>query len=60
MLVSGHVRIDTEPVRENVTRDDVAAVLYALLHEPRSVRQILYVGDGDGDRAGIGEGLGGN
>jgi nucleoside-diphosphate-sugar epimerase len=61
MLVSGHVRIDTEPVRENVTRDDVAAVLYAVLHEPRSVRQISYVGDGeDSIEQALAKALGGN
>ena len=44
---SGRVRIDTEPFREQVARDDVAAVLHAVLHEPRSIRQILYVGGGE-------------
>jgi nucleoside-diphosphate-sugar epimerase len=44
---TGRVRVDTEPFREDVTRDDVAAVLAAVLREPRSVRKILYVGQGD-------------
>jgi nucleoside-diphosphate-sugar epimerase len=44
---TGHVRIDTEPFREDVTRDDVAAVMALVLHEPRSVHKILYVGQGD-------------
>ncbi|MEA2456860.1 MAG: hypothetical protein QOI45_3122, partial [Thermoleophilaceae bacterium] len=33
---TGRVRIQTEPIREQVPRDDVAAVLAAVLHEPRS------------------------
>ena len=44
---AGRVRIDLEPVRGGVSRDDVAAVLDALLHEPRSVRYTLYVIGGD-------------
>jgi len=44
---AGLVRIDTEPFRGRVSRDDVAAVLAALLHEPRAVRRTLYV-NGDG------------
>jgi uncharacterized protein YbjT (DUF2867 family) len=40
------VRIDTEPLQGEVSRDDVAAVLAALLHDPRSVRRILYVAAG--------------
>jgi nucleoside-diphosphate-sugar epimerase len=43
---TGRVRIDTEPHRGEVTRDDVAAVLDAVLHEPRAVRVILYVNEG--------------
>ncbi|MGH2745482.1 MAG: NAD(P)H-binding protein, partial [Thermoleophilaceae bacterium] len=43
----GRVRIQTEPVRAAVTRDDVAAVLAAVLHEARSVGRILYVVGGD-------------
>jgi nucleoside-diphosphate-sugar epimerase len=44
---AGTVTIATEPVREKVSRDDVAAVLAAVLHEPRTVRVTLYVGGGD-------------
>jgi nucleoside-diphosphate-sugar epimerase len=40
---SGSVRIEIEPVRGKVSRDDVAEVLDAILHEPRSVGRILYV-----------------
>jgi uncharacterized protein YbjT (DUF2867 family) len=43
----GRARIQTEPVRDRVTRDDVAAVLAALLREPRSVGATLYVVGGD-------------
>jgi uncharacterized protein YbjT (DUF2867 family) len=39
----GRVRIQTEPIRAEVSRDDVAAVLAAVLGEPRSVGRILYV-----------------
>jgi uncharacterized protein YbjT (DUF2867 family) len=46
---SGRVRVDREPlpVREQVARDDVAALLHAVLHEPRSARVILYVAGGE-------------
>ncbi|MEA2183882.1 MAG: hypothetical protein QOF69_3067 [Solirubrobacteraceae bacterium] len=44
---SGRVRIAAEPFSERVPRDDVAAVLHAVLHEPRSVHRILYVGGGE-------------
>ena len=44
---TGRVRIDVDPVRGKVSRDDVAAVLDAVLHEPRSVHLILYVIEGD-------------
>ena len=44
---TGRVRIDPEPFREQVPRDDVAAVLDAILHEPRSARRVLYVARGD-------------
>ena len=39
---TGRVRIDPRPVRGEISRDDVAAVLAALLHEPRSVGAVLY------------------
>jgi uncharacterized protein YbjT (DUF2867 family) len=44
---SGSARIQTEPVREKVARDDVAAVLAAVLHEPGSAGLTLYVVGGD-------------
>ena len=37
----------TEPFRGEVTRDDVAAVLAASCHEPRSAGATLYVNGGD-------------
>lgn len=43
----GRVRIHTEPFLTEVTRDDVAALLAALLHEPRSAHHVLYVGNGE-------------
>jgi uncharacterized protein YbjT (DUF2867 family) len=46
-LGAGRVHIDTGPFRRKVSRDDVAAVLGAVIHEPRSARRILYVGAGD-------------
>jgi uncharacterized protein YbjT (DUF2867 family) len=44
---AGRVRIQTEPVRAEVSRDDVAAVLAAVLNEPRSAGRTLYVVGGD-------------
>jgi uncharacterized protein YbjT (DUF2867 family) len=44
---TGRARIDREPLRDRVSREDVAAVLAALLPEPRSVRAVLYVVAGD-------------
>jgi hypothetical protein len=41
------VRIQAEPIRAEVPRDDVAAGLAAVLLEPRSVGVILYVVSGD-------------
>jgi nucleoside-diphosphate-sugar epimerase len=43
----GRVRIDDQPLRGNVPRDDVADVLGAVLPEPRAVERTLYVVDGD-------------
>jgi uncharacterized protein YbjT (DUF2867 family) len=40
---TSRVRLTAEPVRGEVSRDDVAATLAAILHEPRSVRHTLYV-----------------
>jgi hypothetical protein len=36
-----------EPFRGQVAREDVAAVLARLLHEPRAVRRLLYVNGGE-------------
>jgi len=44
---TGGVRIQSEPIRAKVTRQDVAAVLAAVLHEPRSARLTIYVVGGD-------------
>jgi uncharacterized protein YbjT (DUF2867 family) len=44
---TGRVRIQTDPIRDQVTRDDVAAVLAAVLAEPRSARLTIYVVSGD-------------
>ena len=45
---SGRVRIDLEPFRGQIPRDDVAAVLDPLLVEGRASGRILYVNAGDG------------
>jgi nucleoside-diphosphate-sugar epimerase len=44
---TGRVRIQAEPIRDHVSRDDVAGVLAAVLAQPRSAGQILYVVAGD-------------
>ncbi len=44
---TGRVQIDGEPLRGEVPRDDVAAVLHTMLHEPESARRVLYVRAGD-------------
>jgi nucleoside-diphosphate-sugar epimerase len=44
---AGRVRVDTTPYRSEVPRDDVAAVLAAVLHEPRAAGRILYVNAGE-------------
>ncbi len=44
---TGRVRIDVEPFRADVTRDDVAGVLAAVLSEPRSAGTVLYVNGGE-------------
>ncbi len=46
---TGHARIQAEPIREQVAREDVAAVLAAVLHEPRTAGLTLYVVHGDTD-----------
>jgi uncharacterized protein YbjT (DUF2867 family) len=44
---AGRVRIDRDAFRGQVPRADVAAVIEAVLHEPRTIRTILYVNGGD-------------
>ncbi len=44
---SGRVRIDSSPFRGEVARDDVAAVLAALLSDQRAARQVLYINGGE-------------
>ncbi len=43
----GRVRIETEPFNGEIPRDDVAAVLDALLQTARATRLVLYVNGGD-------------
>jgi nucleoside-diphosphate-sugar epimerase len=44
---TGRVRIQAEPFRGEVPRDDVAAVLAAVLAEPRAAGATLYVNGGE-------------
>jgi nucleoside-diphosphate-sugar epimerase len=44
---TGRVRIDIEPFRGRVARDDVADVLAAVLHDQRANHRILYVNAGE-------------
>jgi nucleoside-diphosphate-sugar epimerase len=44
---SGRVRIDTEPFRDAVSRDDVAAVLAAVIADAEVDRKILYLSAGE-------------
>ncbi len=44
---TGQVRIQEEPIRAEVPRDDVAAVLAAVVDESRAVGRVLYVVGGD-------------
>jgi nucleoside-diphosphate-sugar epimerase len=44
---TGRVRIDTDPFRGDVARDDVAEVLDAVLHDPRASHRTLYVNGGE-------------
>lgn len=44
---SGTVRIDLDPFRGPISRDDVAALLDVLLTDGRASRRILYVSAGD-------------
>ena len=44
---TGRVRIGTDPFRDEVTRDDVAAVLAALAADSRLDRTVLYLSGGE-------------
>jgi uncharacterized protein YbjT (DUF2867 family) len=44
---TGQVRIDTDPFRGRVSRDDVAAVLAELITREDAASRILYVNGGD-------------
>jgi uncharacterized protein YbjT (DUF2867 family) len=44
---TGQVRIGTDPFRDAVTRDDVAAVFAAVIADPGVDRTILYLSGGD-------------
>lgn len=44
---AGRVRLTAEPARGDVSREDVAAALDAILHEPRSAGHTLYVVGGE-------------
>jgi uncharacterized protein YbjT (DUF2867 family) len=44
---TGCARIDATPFRGRVARADVAAVLAALIAEPRAARRVLYVNGGE-------------
>ena len=44
---AGRVRLDVEALDGKVSRDDVAAVLAAVLHEPSAAHLIVYVSGGD-------------
>ncbi len=44
---TGRVRIDTDPFRGDVAREDVAAVLDAVLHDSRARHRTLYVNGGE-------------
>ncbi|HEX4279488.1 MAG TPA: SDR family oxidoreductase [Solirubrobacteraceae bacterium] len=44
---TGRLRVDLEPFRGEVSRDDVASLLDALLHDARAAGVTLYVNGGD-------------
>jgi uncharacterized protein YbjT (DUF2867 family) len=44
---TGRVRIQAEPIRDQVPRDDVAAVLAVVVHEPRAAGLTIYVVAGE-------------
>jgi uncharacterized protein YbjT (DUF2867 family) len=41
------VQLSAEPFRSEITREDVAVVIDALLREPRAARRIIYAGSGE-------------
>jgi uncharacterized protein YbjT (DUF2867 family) len=43
----GTVEVSPDPLRGEVCRDDVAAVLAAVIHEPRFARRVIYVRSGE-------------
>jgi uncharacterized protein YbjT (DUF2867 family) len=43
---TGRVRLDSAPFRGQIPREDVAAVLAALLYDPRASRRTLYLNGG--------------
>jgi uncharacterized protein YbjT (DUF2867 family) len=43
---TGRVRLDVQPFRGEIPRDDVAAVLAAVLHDARAAHITLYVNGG--------------
>lgn len=56
---TGRVRISTKPFRGEVPRADVAAVLDAVLGDPRTIGATLYLNSGDDDIGyAIGKALG--
>jgi nucleoside-diphosphate-sugar epimerase len=44
---AGTVRLAGDPFRTDISRDDVAAVLAAVLHEPATAGLVFYVGSGE-------------
>lgn len=44
---TGRVTLTSQPIRGTVPREDVAAVLAAVLHEPGTVGRLLYLASGD-------------
>ena len=44
---TGSARLDHDAHRGEVARDDVAAVLHAVLHHPRAAKHVLYVNAGE-------------
>ena len=43
---TGRVRIDSAPFRGEIPRDDLAALLAGVVHDPRAAHHILYVNSG--------------